>query len=509
MIEDEEEEEMRSKYDYNKNKKQKRGHPNKGGSNNDRQFNHNSRDRGRRNHNNRRGGRRKKMSKEDKYIMNNQSELENELISFYNSNSQQQEKEISISNTTISSLIWYHKNVEIDYDLISQIVNWIHSESDTMIGEIDHHLEEMNEEKNNSTTEEDFPQSILVFLPGFNISFNLHCLVFFIGWEEIKRTKEAIEQNLSSSTLSQISILPLHSSLPMSQQRKIFEKDRSRKRKVILSTNIAETSLTISDVRFVIDSGRQKENRIDATLNLERLQLDWISRSSSNQRKGRCGRTKNGICFKLYPTHFYDQQFIQNSIPEIKRCNLENMILNIKHLVSFSAHFIDDEGDEGGVIEEEDRKKKKNDISTFLSQCLSPPSIDSINQSIATLETIGCLKSENDEVEENEMVEEGEESMMMMRRKVEIVEDRKGNEENEEEEEQDCFEYQPCSSSSFCTTTRYHLTSLGHLLIQYPLHPSISKLLILSSLFHCLDSILTIVSILNIGKPVFNLGFFF
>ena len=175
MFEYEEEEEMRSKYDYNKNKKQKRGHPNKGGSNNDRQFNHNSRDRGRRNHNNRRGGRRKKMSKEDKYIMNNQSELENELISFYNNNNQQQEKEISISNTTISSLIWYHKNVEIDFDLISQIVNWIHSESDTMVGEID--LEEMNEEKNDSITEEDFPQSILIFLPGFNISFNLHCFL--------------------------------------------------------------------------------------------------------------------------------------------------------------------------------------------------------------------------------------------------------------------------------------------------------------------------------------------
>ena len=126
-------------------------------------------------------------------------------------------------------------------------------------------------------------------------------------------------------------VLMLHSSLSLEQQDKVFDISPDGIRKCILSTNIAETSVTIQGIRFVIDSGKVKEIGYDAESKLQRLQEFWISKASAEQRKGRAGRTGPGFCFRLYSPQDYEQ-FIDYSTPEIQRIPLESIILQIKTL---------------------------------------------------------------------------------------------------------------------------------------------------------------------------------
>lgn len=123
-------------------------------------------------------------------------------------------------------------------------------------------------------------------------------------------------------------ILYLHSSLSVAEQDKVFDIAPEGTRKCILSTNIAETSLTIDGIRFVIDSGKVKEMNYDSKIRMHKLQEIWISKASAEQRKGRAGRTGPGICYRLYsPKDF--EEFENFSKPEIQRVSLESLILNM------------------------------------------------------------------------------------------------------------------------------------------------------------------------------------
>lgn len=120
----------------------------------------------------------------------------------------------------------------------------------------------------------------------------------------------------------------LHSALPILEQDKVFDIAPEGVRKCILSTNIAETSITIDGIRFVIDSGKVKEMQYESKTRMNRLQEIWISKASAEQRKGRAGRTGPGVCFRLYSPNDYDN-FIDFSKPEIQRVSLESLILNM------------------------------------------------------------------------------------------------------------------------------------------------------------------------------------
>ena len=102
-------------------------------------------------------------------------------------------------------------------------------------------------------------------------------------------------------------------------------------RKCIISTNIAETSITIDGVRFVVDSGKVKEMGYDSQTKMRRLQEFWISRASAEQRKGRAGRTGPGMCFRMYAESDYDA-FCDYSKPEIQRVPLDSLVLQITAL---------------------------------------------------------------------------------------------------------------------------------------------------------------------------------
>uniref|UniRef100_A0A8C5H3B2 RNA helicase n=1 Tax=Gouania willdenowi TaxID=441366 RepID=A0A8C5H3B2_GOUWI len=154
-------------------------------------------------------------------------------------------------------------------------------------------------------------------------------LLFLSGMAEISTIQEAC-QVYATHTRRWI-ILPLHSTLSIAQQDKVFDISPVGVRKCIISTNIAETSVTIDGVRFVVDSGKVKEMSFDPKAKMQRLQEFWISRASSEQRKGRAGRTGPGVCYRLYAESDYDA-FASYPVPEIHRVALDSLILQMKSM---------------------------------------------------------------------------------------------------------------------------------------------------------------------------------
>lgn len=110
-------------------------------------------------------------------------------------------------------------------------------------------------------------------------------------------------QQLSPKT-GKFIVIPLHSSLSNEEQNLVFKKT-GNVRKIVLSTNLAETSITIDDCVFVIDSGKMKETRFNSNQNIESLETCWVSRANALQRKGRAGRVMPGICIHLYTSYRY------------------------------------------------------------------------------------------------------------------------------------------------------------------------------------------------------------
>ncbi|XP_068766271.1 probable ATP-dependent RNA helicase DHX34 isoform X2 [Struthio camelus] len=154
-------------------------------------------------------------------------------------------------------------------------------------------------------------------------------LVFLSGVAEIGAVLEAT-QTYATHTQRWI-VLPLHSTLSVAEQDKVFDVPPPGVRKCILSTNIAETSVTIDGVRFVLDSGKVKEMSYDPQGKLQRLQEFWISRASAEQRKGRAGRTGPGVCYRLYAESDYDA-FSPYPVPEIQRVALDALVLQLKSM---------------------------------------------------------------------------------------------------------------------------------------------------------------------------------
>ncbi|XP_075268591.1 putative ATP-dependent RNA helicase DHX34 isoform X2 [Opisthocomus hoazin] len=154
-------------------------------------------------------------------------------------------------------------------------------------------------------------------------------LVFLSGVAEIGAVLEAA-QAYAERTQRWI-ILPLHSTLSVAEQDKVFDVPPPGVRKCILATNFAETSVTIDGVRFVVDSGKVKEMSYDPQGKLQRLQEFWISQASAEQRKGRAGRTGPGVCYRLYAESDY-AAFSPYPVPEIRRVALHALVLQLKSM---------------------------------------------------------------------------------------------------------------------------------------------------------------------------------
>ncbi|GLT72453.1 hypothetical protein SLA2020_443870 [Shorea laevis] len=159
-------------------------------------------------------------------------------------------------------------------------------------------------------------------------------LVFFTGQEEIETAEEILKHRTRGlgTKIAELIICPIYANLPTELQAKIFEPTPEGARKVVLATNIAETSLTIDGIKYVIDPGFCKMKSYNPRTGMESLLVAPISKASANQRAGRSGRTGPGKCFRLYTAYNYYNDLEDNTVPEIQRTNLANVVLTLKSL---------------------------------------------------------------------------------------------------------------------------------------------------------------------------------
>uniref|UniRef100_A0A7N0T1N1 RNA helicase n=1 Tax=Kalanchoe fedtschenkoi TaxID=63787 RepID=A0A7N0T1N1_KALFE len=159
-------------------------------------------------------------------------------------------------------------------------------------------------------------------------------LVFLTGQEEIETAEEVIKHRIRGlgTKIAELIICPIYANLPTELQAKIFEATPEGARKVVLATNIAETSLTIDGIKYVIDPGFCKTKSYNPRTGMESLLITPISKASAMQRAGRSGRTGPGKCYRLYTAYNYYNDLDDNSVPEIQRTNLANVVLTLKSL---------------------------------------------------------------------------------------------------------------------------------------------------------------------------------
>ncbi|KAL8139986.1 hypothetical protein V2J09_006007 [Rumex salicifolius] len=159
-------------------------------------------------------------------------------------------------------------------------------------------------------------------------------LVFLTGQEEIETAEEILKHRTRGlgTKIAELIICPIYANLPTDLQSKIFEPTPEGARKVVLATNIAETSLTIDGIKYVIDPGFSKMKSYNPRTGMEALLVAPISKASANQRAGRSGRTGPGKCFRLFTSFNYQQDLEDNTAPEIQRTNLANVVLTLKSL---------------------------------------------------------------------------------------------------------------------------------------------------------------------------------
>jgi len=173
-------------------------------------------------------------------------------------------------------------------------------------------------------------------------------LLFLTGQEEIEEACKRLKRDTENlgPEVGDMKCIPLYSTLPPNLQQRIFESAPPVKangaigRKVVISTNIAETSLTIDGVVFVIDPGFAKQKVYNPRIRVESLLVSPVSKASAQQRAGRAGRTRPGKCFRLYTEKAYKQEMQDNTYPEILRSNLGSVVLNLKKLgIDDLVHF--------------------------------------------------------------------------------------------------------------------------------------------------------------------------
>ncbi|KAG9159155.1 hypothetical protein Leryth_027039 [Lithospermum erythrorhizon] len=245
-------------------------------------------------------------------------------------------------------------------------------------------------------------------------------LVFLTGEEEIEDAWKKITKEIGNfgDTAGPVKVVPLYSTLPPAMQQKIFEpappplvEGGPAGRKIVISTNIAETSLTIDGIVYVIDPGFSKQKVYNPRVRVESLLVSPISKASAHQRSGRAGRTQPGKCFRLYTEKSFNGDLQPQTYPEILRSNLANTVLTLKKL---------------GI----------DDLVHF--DFMDPPAPETLMRALEVLNYLGALDDD-------------------------------GN-----------------------------LTKLGGIMSEFPLHPQMAKMLVVSSEFNCSNEILSISAMLSV-----------
>ena len=244
-------------------------------------------------------------------------------------------------------------------------------------------------------------------------------LLFMTGQEDIEGSCFLMRERLEEigNDVPPLLILPIYSQLPSDLQAKIFDKAPEGTRKCIVATNIAETSLTVDGILYVVDCGFCKLKVYNSRIGMDALQVYPISKANANQRSGRAGRTGPGQAFRMYTDAAFENELLDNTIPEIQRTNLSNVVLLLKSL---------------GI----------DNLLQF--QFMDPPPQENILNSMYQLWILGAL-------------------------------DNVGN-----------------------------LTTLGRKMVEFPLDPPLSKMLLMGEDLGCSSEIATIVSMLSVPSVFYR-----
>ncbi|XP_051785828.1 3'-5' RNA helicase YTHDC2 [Erpetoichthys calabaricus] len=194
-------------------------------------------------------------------------------------------------------------------------------------------------------------------------------LIFLPGYDEIVGLRDRIlyDDKRFSDHIHRYQVFTLHSNMQTSDQKRVLRVSPPGIRKIILSTNIAETSITVNDVVFVIDAGKVKEKSFDALNHVTMLKMVWISKASAIQRKGRAGRCRPGICFHLF-SRLRFKHMLEFPIPELLRMPLQELCLHTKLLAPVTCP-----------------------VAEFLSRAPEPPSTLIIKNAVQMLKTIDAM----------------------------------------------------------------------------------------------------------------------
>jgi ATP-dependent RNA helicase DHX29 len=249
-------------------------------------------------------------------------------------------------------------------------------------------------------------------------------------------------------------VLPLHSSVSPQQQRQAFcSPPRNGPRKVVLATNIAETSVTIEDVVYVVDTGRHKERRHDPKRHVSLLVEDWISAAAAKQRRGRAGRVQPGECFCTY-TSLRAERLKKYGAPEISRVPLEELALQI-HLLGLEP------------------------AAAFLREVIEPPPGRAVEAALGALVEVGAMELGGAwEVEEKRRGEGSGSSTVAAEQ-----------------------EARARARARAAGVAAERLTPLGRHLAALPMEPRLGKLLVLAAALGCLSPALTIAAGMSYRSP--------
>lgn len=208
----------------------------------------------------------------------------------------------------------------------------------------------------------------ICFSPDLS-QYSAAILVFLPGIQDIRKLNDLILSHKLLGNPNAFIVCPLHSTLSSEEQSQVFEIPPEGMRKIVISTNIAETGVTIPDVTCVIDSGKHREMRFDEKRQTSRLVDCFVAKSNAKQRRGRAGRVQEGLCFHLFTKQRHDKYLADHPLPEMLRLSLQDLALKLKIM----------------------KIRIGNSIAEALSQALDPPSPLNVQRAVSALIEVKAL----------------------------------------------------------------------------------------------------------------------